>query len=59
MLIVPLELSLMFASKAAAYLCEAISGAPLQGRVLAFPTNIKQGSKGLLGWNTQAYNKDL
>jgi hypothetical protein len=35
--------SLIFAGKAGAYLSEAPSGAPLKGRPLALPTNIRLG----------------
>jgi len=35
----------MFAGKAGAYLSEAMKGAPLYGRLLASPTNIRLGWK--------------
>ncbi len=43
----PFQPSLMFAGKAIAYPSEAPSGAPLYGRLLASPTNIRLGWKGL------------
>jgi hypothetical protein len=39
--------SQMFASKAGAYLAETLSGAPSWDRLLALPTNIRLGLKGL------------
>jgi hypothetical protein len=47
----------MFASKAGAYPREALSGAPLEGRFLALPANIRLGWKGLSVTNTLAYYK--
>ena len=35
-----------------------LSDAPLKGRLLASPTNIRLGWKGLLGTNTLAYDKN-
>ncbi len=34
-----------------------LSGAPLKGRLLALPTNIRLGRKGLQRTNTLAYNE--
>ncbi len=36
-----------------------LSGAPLKGRFLALPANIRLGWKGLPGTNVLAYNKKL
>jgi hypothetical protein len=47
----------MFTGKARAYLIEAISAAPLLVRLLALPTNIRQGWKGLPGKNALAYSE--
>jgi hypothetical protein len=46
----------MFAGKVGAYPSE---GAPLLGRILALPTNIRLGWKGLPGTNALAYSKKL
>jgi hypothetical protein len=35
-----------------------LSGAPLYGRLLALPTNIRLGWKGLLGTNALSYNEE-
>ncbi len=51
----PFQPNLMFAGKARAYPSEALSGAPLYGKLLALPANIRLGWKGLPGTNTQAY----
>jgi len=45
----------MFAGKTGAYLSESLLGAPLYGRPLALPTNIRQGWQSLPGTNTLAY----
>jgi hypothetical protein len=47
--------NLIFASKNGAYPTEATSTAPLWGRLLALPTNIRLGWKGLLGINTPSF----
>jgi hypothetical protein len=44
----------MFAGKAGGYL----SGAPLYGRLMDSPTNIRLSRKGLPGKNTLAYNNN-
>ncbi len=36
-----------------------LSGAPLEGRFLSLPSNIRLGTKGLPGPNTPAYHKEL
>jgi hypothetical protein len=36
-----------------------LSGAPLKGRLLTLPTNIRPGRKGLLWTNTVAFYKNL
>jgi hypothetical protein len=48
----------MFKGKARAYPSEATSGVPLYGRLLASPTNIRLGWKGLPVTNAQAYYED-
>jgi hypothetical protein len=45
----------LFTSKARAKPSEALSGAPLYGRLLAFLINIRIGWKGLTGFNTLAF----
>jgi hypothetical protein len=47
----PFQPRMMFTSKAGAKL----SSAPLEGRLLALPTNIRPGWKGLRERNTAAY----
>jgi len=47
--------SLMFVSKAIAYLSKKLSTAALWGWLLALPTNIELLSKSLLGANTLAH----
>jgi hypothetical protein len=47
----------MIVGKAGTYLVEPSDG-PLLGRLLALPTNIIFGSKGLSGTNTLAYCKE-
>ncbi len=47
--------SLMFLSKAGAYLNGGFSGAPFQGRLQALPTNISQHWKNFPGTSTLAY----
>ncbi len=54
----PFQPSLMFAGKARAYPSEAASGAPLYGRPLALPTNIRLGGRGLPGTNTVNYSRE-
>jgi len=49
----------MFASKAGAYPSEALSVAPLLGRLLASPANIQLDWKGLPEMNTLAYYKNM
>ncbi len=49
----------MFVGKAGAYLSEAFSGAPLYGRFLAPPTNIKLSWRGLPGTNTSLLRKSV
>jgi len=49
----------MFAGKAGAYPSEHLSGAPLYGRPLALPTNIRLGWKSLPGPNTLTYYENL
>ncbi len=52
----PFQPSLMFVGKAGAYPSEKhLSDAPRKGRLLAFPTNITLGWKGLPGINALAY----
>ncbi len=51
----PFQPSLMFAGKAGAYPSEAPLGAPHKGRLLASPTNIRLGWKGLPGTNALTY----
>jgi hypothetical protein len=45
----------MIAGKAGTYGVKHISGAPLYDRLLALPTNIRVGWKGLPGTNPPAY----
>jgi hypothetical protein len=45
----------MFAGKAGTYPSDHLSGAPLLGRLLALPTNIRLGWKGLPVENALAY----
>jgi hypothetical protein len=49
----------MFIRKARAYLSDTPFWSPLMGRLLALPTNIRLGWKGLLRTNTQAYYERL
>jgi hypothetical protein len=49
----------MFAEKAGAYLGEAPYRSPLYGRLLATPTNIRLGCKGLPRINTLAFYGNL
>ncbi len=49
----PIQPSLMFAGKTGAY--PSGDRAPLQGRLLALPTNMRLGRKGLSGTNAVAY----
>ncbi len=51
----PFQPSLGLVRKAGAYPSGAPKEAPLWGRLLALPTNITLGWKGLSGINTQAY----
>jgi len=51
----PFQPCLVFAGKAGAYLSESPFKTPLYGRLLALPTNTRQGWKGLPGTNTLAY----
>ncbi len=46
---------LMFEGKAGAYLVEYLSSAPLEGRLLALPTNTRLGWKSLPGTKALAY----
>jgi hypothetical protein len=51
--------SIMFASKAEAYLSEAHESTNFQGRLFVLPTNVRQGWKGLDGISTQANYEHL
>ncbi len=51
----PFQSSLVFASWAAAYLSEAPFSCPHKVRLLALPTNIRLGWKGLLRANSLAF----
>ncbi len=51
----PFQSSLMFAGKAGVTRVKLLSGAPLFGRLLALPANIRLGWKCLPGINTLAY----
>jgi hypothetical protein len=56
----PFQPSLMFTGNARVYVSGAPeSGAPLYGRFMASPTNIRLGWKGLPGTNTLAYYENL
>ncbi len=56
----PFQPSLLFASKAKAYTSpNHLKGAPLYGRLLALPTNIRLDWKGLTGTNTIAYYRHM
>jgi hypothetical protein len=55
----PFQPSLMLADKTGAYKVKDLSGAPLYGRFLASPTNIRLGWKGLPWTNTLAYYENL
>jgi len=48
----------MFAREARATRLKHLLGVPLGGRLLAIPTNIKLGWKGLPGVNTPFYNEN-
>jgi hypothetical protein len=48
-------IALLFVSKAGAYPIEAPKVAPLEGGLLALPTNISLGWRGFSGTNTLAY----
>ncbi len=52
----PLQPSLMFPSKAGAGMSETPSGAPLYGKLLALPTNIRLEWKDLPESRTLAYS---
>ncbi len=54
-----LQPSLIFASKAGAYLIDSPFMSLTQVRLLALPTNFRLGWKGLTGINTLAYSKHL
>jgi hypothetical protein len=51
----PFHPSLIFASKANSAQGEHNSGAPLKGKLLALPANVRLGRKGLPGTNDVAY----
>ena len=53
----PLQPSVMFAGEAGAFRVKPLSGAPLKGRPLSLPTNIRQGWRGLPGTNALAYSE--
>ncbi len=49
----------MFPGKADPYSSEYLSGAPLLGKLLALPTNIRLGWKGLPGTKTSSLRKPV
>ncbi len=54
----PFQTSLMFVGKAMPTRVKLLSGAPLSGRLLASPKNIRLGWKDLPGTNTIAYSEN-